>query len=361
MILFNFALPGRFGRWCDAVIERLVRATGHEYAVETWPSYPEMLGFQPLPPVLDAIALKLIAGAPTHLAMGVRQPDERLLAVLSAAHARFVVALDDPRLAVPELVGETGAELGAVTRAVANCCPLLMRFAALPEALVLHEDHAREDAERTIAAIAAHSGFALDAAQIAQIAGEIGGFEPSGAPPSPEIPSSGQRAIDGALAAYADQFAGASLGRIIWRRELFIVYADEFTRPTGIIDIAGPPRTLIYGPYIHLPPGRWSARVVLGFSAEAAGSRFVVDAYADPDPQPLGEVVLVPPRGGVYSTDIDFSLERPNAKGIEIRILVTSDNARGQIAFGHVVLQPVAMRRADALGVAEDFESVLEL
>ena len=46
---------------------------------------------------------------------------------------------------------------------------------------------------------------------------------------------------------------------------------DEHFPAIGPIDITGLGRILVFGPYINLTPGPWSATVVIGFSAETAG------------------------------------------------------------------------------------------
>lgn len=59
---------------------------------------------------------------------------------------------------------------------------------------------------------------------------------------------------------------------------------------------------------------------------------------------------------------IDFSLDEPCGLGLEIRVVVSSDNARGQLAIGHVALRPLAMRQPDAItGSRDDFRIVLDL
>jgi hypothetical protein len=364
MIFFCLGLPGRFAEWCDDVIARLAQSIGGSVAVQTWPSSDEMLGFQLLPSALDEVALKLIREAPTHLVMGARQPDERLRTVLAAGDARFIVALDDPRLAVSDMMAQTGAELGMITRAVANCCPLMMRFASLPGALRLDADRARTDIGGTVFTIARHLVPDMSDAQIVQIVDDIAATELTrafalGEQSPTAISPQGYRVVDGALSGYAEQFRGAvDVGKIVWRRELFVLYAENFQRPNGVINVAGPPRALIYGPYIHLPPGRWMARIVLGVSPDAAGNSFLVDAFADN--RQLSQTVLVPVKGGVYAADIEFSMDEASAWSLEIRVLVTNENARGELALGHVTLQPISTRQPDAITGSEDFETVLE-
>jgi hypothetical protein len=59
---------------------------------------------------------------------------------------------------------------------------------------------------------------------------------------------------------------------------------------------------------------------------------------------------------------IDFSLDEPSGHGVEIRVWVWSEYARGQLAFGHVILRPPAMRQPESItGSRDDFRTVLDL
>jgi hypothetical protein len=65
---------------------------------------------------------------------------------------------------------------------------------------------------------------------------------------------------------------------ITWVRELFL--ADDHRPAVQRVDGTGRVRALIYGPYIRLPLGNWSAEVVLGFSQKATDVTFVVDVLS---------------------------------------------------------------------------------
>ncbi len=100
--------------------------------------------------------------------------------------------------------------------------------------------------------------------------------------------------------------------------------------------------------------------MVLGVSPEAAGNSFVVCAMADG--RQLGVAALSPEAGGVFAAGVDFVVEKQSAKGLEIPLWVTNDSARGQVAFGQVVLRPLAMRHIEETAPAgEDFTVVLGL
>jgi len=165
-------------------------------------------------------------------------------------------------------------------------------------------------------------------------------------------------AVDGALAAYARLFAGTGqLGQIVWTRDLFML--GDLRAPTGIIDVPGSAGLIIYGPYLHLPAGSWTARMTLGFSAEAARHSFMVDAVHAG--QQIAVTTFQPGSAGIYTTDLFFSLDEPSGAGVEFRVAVGVNNAGGQFALGLVALQPLSMRHADGLGRSVDFTSVLEL
>ena len=62
---------------------------------------------------------------------------------------------------------------------------------------------------------------------------------------------------------FSDQASGASLERLVWEPELSYLSEEPIssvlvpaTRPA---DLTGRPRFVLYGPFINLPPGPWSA------------------------------------------------------------------------------------------------------
>jgi hypothetical protein len=366
MIFFSIGLPGRFADWCDTAIGLLAGHLGGTVTVSEWPRLPDMFGYNMISSVLDEVALRLIGSSATHLVMGARQPDERLCAALAETSARFIVALDDPRFAAADILVATNAEPRVVARAVANSCPLVMRYASLPGALTMYADREGTNPAPAIAAMARHFGIAVDDAAVKGIVDDLAAAGHGAALSRPDdewsrrVPASAHKMLNGALGGYREQLGGGDLGQLIWTRELFIAASHSANLTDSLEASTGSPICpIIYGPYIHLPAGSWTARVVLGFSSEAAGHTFLVDAFSE---RQLGSTSFQPEREGVYTVDINFSLDEPSGHGVEIRVWVWSDHARGQVAFGHVILRPLAMRRPDVvIGSQDDFRAVLDL
>ena len=366
MIFFSIGLPGKFADWCDTATGLLAGHLGGTVTVTVWPSLNDMFGYHMISSVLDEVALRLIGSSATHLVMGARLADERLCAALAETNARFVVALDDPRFAAADILAATNAEARMVARAVANSCSLVTRYASLPGALTMYADRERADPTAAIAAMAHHFGIEVDDAAVNSIADDLAAAGHDGALTraddewSRRVPVAAHKMLNGALAGYRDQLGGGDLGQIIWTRDLFIAAGQAGNLTESLEASKGSPICpIIYGPYIHLPAGSWTARVVLGFSPEAAGHTFLVDAFSG---RQLGSTSFQPERAGVYTVDINFSLDGPDGRGLEIRVWVWSDHARGQVAFGHVMLRPLAMRQPDAItGSQDDFRAVLDL
>jgi hypothetical protein len=257
---------------------------------------------------------------------------------LAEAETRFVVALEHPRVAAADMLEDTGAEMRLVTRAVANSCALVMRYPPLPGALTLHGDAARADPVGTVLAIARHLGSGIGETEARHILDTLASSGRALAAPalawSDRIPDEAQKTVGGAFAGYEECFAGRGLGRIVWNRDLFFAGESEH-RATGILEIPEGASVVFRGPYIQLPPGSWTARVHLGFSQEAVRYAYVVE--------------------------IGFGLGESGAQGIEFRINIASPEARGRLAFGHVMLTPAAMLHPEAAtDWEEEFRATLD-
>ncbi|MGE5271381.1 MAG: hypothetical protein ACM3JG_17105 [Thiohalocapsa sp.] len=360
MILLVMGLPGRFAEWCAGVLARLAAPAGPAVTL-AWPPIAAMLGYQPVPSILEELGAVLVAnvgGDGERFVVNACQPDDPLRDVLAAREIPFVVALDDPEAAIADVTAATGAVPRQLVRALANSYPFLMPYAALPGAFVLTAEEARADPAAAVAAIAAHVDLAIPRRRARAIAAQLAA---SGLSPSPQraadLPPEVAKMLAGALLPYHRQFVSGTLGEIVWTRELFLL--EALGSPCGPIDVAGGPRNLIFGPYIHLPPGDWRARVVLGLSPETPGTVLVVDAFADS--RQLGLATLAPTRGGVHVADIAFTIEEPSRQGLEIRILVASAVSHGRLAFGHVVPQLRGGAGPQAIDASDDFEAVLAL
>jgi hypothetical protein len=360
VILLVMGLPGRFAQWCSAAAMQLAARSGATASL-AWPRLDAMLTCQKLPSILEELGASLVAGDAVHLVVSAYQPDDNLHALLVAKEIPFLLALDDPRTVVADIVDETGADPTQVVRALANSYPHLMRHDGLAGALLLTGDRAAADPAAAVAAIAAHFGLAIganDAAALARRAAPLENLPGAAAERrAADLPLAAVKLLDAALSPYHRYFSSGALDEIVWGRDLFL--RNDGGSPSEPIDATGGARYLLYGPYIQLPPGQWTARVVLGFSPETVGSVFAVDVVANGGQ--VAKRAIAPERGGVYAADLDFAVEETGRDGLEIRVMVAGEDALGRVALGHVVLRRRSATPQHPIESSDDFEAALAL
>ena len=344
MIFFSIGLPSRFAEWCDAVTARLVESR--------WGPV-EICSIQ----MLDELAVAAIRTKAAHLLARCRQPVLRLQAEIVAAGRPFLVALGDPQAALRDLLLQQVAEFAGATRAVASSCAAMLTVTQAPGALVLSSDRAA-DPVAAAEAIARHFEVGLCRDEIARLVADLAA---AGVAPGQDedrswwdgLAEREQTVAAGALQSYVSQFGGGAAGVIVWEPELFYSTEAPTGQPpaavSGPIDLTGRARFLVYGPYINLPPGAWSANVVVGFSSEAAEMSFVVEVVAGSQlaytrVQPTGEQVVE----AALQFTIGNSVDRP----VEIRIVNERAAFDGRLVFGYVTLTP-------RVGVREETEDAL--
>jgi hypothetical protein len=322
MVLFSFGLPSRFADWCDAIIARIIRVGLGAVTVISANTLEEL-----------AIALLKVEGG--HLFVSGRQPGAWLGRILATTEHPFVVSLDDPRSVVSELISRHGLDLADATRRVSASCAAIMSCLRRPQALVLNAGPDWQQPAATTEAMARHFGLALDRADIAKIVDDI--IASGDVPDIPELVGVSERdrmVVDGAVGAYLNNFLGEPSAPITWLRELFLV--DGHQPAMQPVDVTGRVRALIYGPYIRLPHGNWSAEVVLGFSQAATEVTFVVDVLSAGSQ--LCVTSLRPPREGVYSINLGFVINEQSDHPVEFRVVNERAAFDGKVALSHVRL-----------------------
>jgi hypothetical protein len=337
MIFCSFGLQSRFAGWCDSVTARLV-----EYALGSVA-------------VISANALEELGraiiktGAP-HLVVCSRLPGAGLRAALAETNRRFVVALEDPRIALADTAFWHRVELEMAAQVVANSCAAISSHLSESGALVLSGLRDRQDPSSMAEAIARHFELPVSPADVARIVSVLAdaGMTPEryggGAEWWDGLDEAGRAVANGALEAYADHFAGGELGQITWGRELFVVGDQPNGRATRPVDVTGRARCLIYGPSIMLPPGAWTASVILGFSKEAAELDYVIEVAAGTN---VSRTNLRPGTEGVFEARLAFSVPEATDYPIELRLSNERAAFDGRLALSHVVLAHQAATPTD--------------
>jgi hypothetical protein len=329
MLFVSVVLPSRFGECCNELTRRLVeRALGPV----------ELVGAD----TVEQFTVAVMRTELPYVVIGSYQIVGRLWSALAKMGRTFVVALDDPRLAVQNLVMRHGVDFIEAARIVAKSCASVLSSLQLSGALVLQAEQAEKDPASTANAIARHLKLDVNESDIAYAAAVFADLNSNHC--RQEARSwfddlQGPRhalAMD-AIGPYLDCLAVSELRPITWGRELFFIdeekSAERHQSASRSVDITGRPRFVIYGPGITLPPGAWSAVVALGFTPEAAEMSYVVEIYAETR---LAQTRIEPGPRRYVEVSLSFLLSEPLM--IDVRIWNERAAFDGRLALGHVTL-----------------------
>jgi hypothetical protein len=112
-------------------------------------------------------------------------------------------------------------------------------------------------------------------------------------------------AVDGIADIVCGRAANVAL---TWSNRLFFDGATYSSPPEMTVDMTGPSRCLYFGPYIHLPTGRWRAEAVMGFSNTVRDSEIRLEVFTDRIDAAFHTLVR---RGGIYALPFDFVVDSP--------------------------------------------------
>jgi hypothetical protein len=161
---------------------------------------------------------------------------------------------------------------------------------------------------------------------------------PSGIAPLPEDAGGGVVDTGAALAGYADLLVGRWPEDMLWPLALF-TRPDE--RPWGDpIDLTGPARAVLYGPYMYLPVGDWAARVEFEIDGAVSGVEASTDVRIN---EVVTEKAFHMPAKGIFAYELGFRVADPH-HAVEIRLFIRKSAIEGVFLPRSVRVRP--QRRA---------------
>ena len=325
MIFFSFGLPSAFADWCERILTELARhALGQVEVVHA--------------NTLEDLGASVIRTGAPHAVFCSRAPDARLSKVLAEAQLPFLFILGDPKSTAAHLMQRGGASATHVAKVLGDGYAHLARYLDLPGAIVLQPESGSTRAADIVSLLNRRFALNLSEIALAEIVGETG-EEPDenrGAVGEwwQSLSDAEHSLIEGMSENYLNYFGARELKTITWQRELFYL-GDRPDSFTGPVDMTGRPRYLIRGPYIRLPLGAWTARIVLGCSKEATGVSLLVDICAGVR---LNQKRVELERGGVFEFYLPFTIDEQHDEPIDIRIFMEKSAIDGLLSLSHVTL-----------------------
>jgi hypothetical protein len=295
---------------------------------------------------LGSLASQVLS-AEADIVVGVsRRGDRAFTEALVSSGRLYLVALDDPRWAALSLYRQGGGTdlPGAIRNTGLACACLIELLLAANARPILFESAAADKA-----------GFARQVIEVLGLPDGEADVEAASSLAAEKLPSAARGeisaelrsslndtealAVQGALAGFWPAFQGRPLGPIIATRPLF--YSAEtvapFTSPT--IDATGRARCVSFGPYVSLPPGNWTLRLVMAFSPELAGTPFTLDVTraGRRATEELGRITF-DAIVGRYIAQITFNHSEPS-RALEFRLFIDKPTFEGRISIGFAELK----------------------
>jgi len=142
------------------------------------------------------------------------------------------------------------------------------------------------------------------------------------------------RTLCAAVASYVGLTEGQWPQQIVWPLALF-------HRPDGRpwrapIDLTGPARVVLYGPYLHLPVGQWTARVEFEIDGAVSGVEASTDVVVN---EVVTEKTFEMPAKGIFAYELSFRVENPH-QWVEIRLFIKKSAIEGVFLPRSVGVRP---------------------
>ena len=235
--------------------------------------------------------------------------------------ARTIVLLDDPARAFRDSISRTADPADSVRAMSALLAPLAGLLRQPGTVLI------ERPAEGDPAALRQR----IIAAALPELAVEDGGREIELASPPPLGPVA-QGLLRQVIRPMHDFATGASAGPIILPLACFYGSDPMGEQAPPLCDAAGPGRAVYYGPYMHMPQGRWRIEAECYFSQELCNALIAVDVFTDTI---LARAEFAPPAEGHFKVVFRVTVPRADER-LEVRLWVVRGIIGGLIGLRQV-------------------------
>ncbi|KSV69043.1 hypothetical protein N182_32860 [Sinorhizobium sp. GL2] len=106
----------------------------------------------------------------------------------------------------------------------------------------------------------------------------------------------------------------------------------------GPIELLGPSRILTFGPYMHLPVGRWRAELCFDVRDNYSGNEFAMDVFSDNNVLAFAKASM--PREGAFQAELEFEITRADA-AFEVRTFVYVGAIEGLLTIESLKMVPL--------------------
>jgi hypothetical protein len=270
---------------------------------------------------LEELALGLIGRNAVSGIVCSTSPDGHLRSALMGAGVRIILAMDDPRRALSEVISCRGITFPVALRRVASSCAAVTGALSMPGVLALLAERDGRASHQTALAISRHVGIALGDEELDALLRDVASVplldDADAAGAWLSIGDHEREIAEGALGAYSTVPGAAERLAISWAPQLFWLADQPDQALNGPVDITGRARCLIEGPRIHVRPGLWTLSLALAFSPEAAEHELLIEVSGC---EPTQQHVIRANADGRFEGSGNIEISETTAYPLNLRI-----------------------------------------
>lgn len=336
MLIATFGPSSAFVHWCLNALNTISTVTLGEF------DYISVSTIQDFKTALAARASK-------HVHLYTDCPDQGLIEAFQKSQIPFIALEEDPADVVGFLMRDRGLTWMQATRLISMSFSTTAGLFVSPNALRLARAN-RLSLGDFIEQVAIHLGLDLDQEQFSEI---IQRLLPGGLPTSDveeaillQIPNAapiGQRfdlpdterpIVEQTLSSMRYDRNGSVPQQFSWPCALMVGPdgADKLLRQP--LEMLGPARCVVYGPYLHLPAGVWEVALNLEIYENFSGNQIDVDIFH-------GKVLHIEtfklPISGRMALIVKFSISE-SREPIQVRIILREGAIEGKLRIGDLLI-----------------------
>jgi hypothetical protein len=338
-ILFAFGMPGVMSSWGVAALHAVAREAFGDYAVISTDA-------------VEDLRQHVKNRTKTHAVLVSQFPEAKLSELILRVNLPFMLFLENPIDAVCYLANSTEQHDFAPIRAISASLACLTPLANAETALVMR----RNDIDRQsgidmlMKRIDEHFSIDLTHDQITSVLQHVGMAAPGETTPitPPKLEEAAAAVIAGYVPPQQDGselneslhdairnvLSPLEIGRggarapVSWPRATFFSGDQLGTSLQDSIDLTGSARCVIYGPYFHLPPGHWNAKLSFNIDEDCYGQIFTIEIFSG---ETLGKLRVCPEGIGAFEAAINVDIVEPKIP-IEVRFMMDSGAIEGRLS-----------------------------
>lgn len=280
-------------------------------------------------------------------------PNRRLVDVFAQVNAPILILWEKPEDATAFIMHERNLAFLWSLRLNMQCSMTFADYFLLPRTLVLRRQE-QSNIENLLRMVAEHFRIALEPQHLVEIERRIRaskGLELGHSVEEAFLASwptslprgGGLEGVPVELARVGDDLHrrldalsyGGTFDEMVVERELFIPGGDPHGYLMGPIDMVGPARCIVYGPFLYLPVGDWVADLRFRLDENYSGNVLEVDVFH-------GEVLVSEsfslPAEGHFSASAHFDVHDP-LEAVQLRLILREGAIEGTIDLEEVVLR----------------------